>query len=250
MSYSFKLNNIDLGIYGLTVSTSEFSLGVRFEADIIQLPDIALAAQSTKTPKPIGLGIVVQATSREQLFSYLDSIKGIVVFRGYKQLILDTQSDRYWTVRFEEMEGRLISPTTYMGRLLFVADDPLAYDKDTESTEFPILHDSETVEEVVGGTAYVNPVYTLLSGENLGAITLKVENVTLGEELQYKGTVGDDKTVIIDTEHWVVTLEGSEDMAEVTGKFPRLQPGVSNSIKVTGFSTTGTLTIAYRKAYL
>ena len=105
-----------------------------------------------------------------------------------------------------------------------------------------------SVIEAVGGTGLVNPVYTLVAGETLSAITLKVENVTTDEELQWTGSLVDTDEIEIDVENWIVKKNSVADMATVTGQFPRLTPG-NNSIKVTAFSTTGTMNIKYRDTY-
>jgi len=54
----------------------------------------------------------------------------------------------------------------------------------------------------------------------LTAVTIKVENVTTDEELQFIGTVANGKALVINTATWVVTNDGTEDMADVTGKSP------------------------------
>lgn len=252
MSNSLTFDNTDLSAYGLSVLTSGPSLGIVFEADVIQLPDLALAAQSTKMPKPIALDVVVQGSSRAVLLGYLDSIRKVIVEREAKALILDTQPDRYWLARFVEMDGYFMSPLAYAGTISFAADDPAAYGIDPEEDTglLAITPDPDTEAIVVGGTAYVNPVYTLTAGELLTDVTIKLENVTTVEELQWTGTMANGKALVIDVATWLVTYDGAASMATVTGKFPRLQPGVSNNIKVTNFSDSGTLRVVYRNRYL
>jgi phage-related protein len=100
----------------------------------------------------------------------------------------------------------------------------------------------------VGGTAITLPVWTLTAGETLSDVTIKLENVTTGEELQWTGSLVDEDELEIDCKYWTVKKNGTADM-NITGEFPRLAVG-ANSIKVTGLSTTGTLNITYRDAYL
>ena len=256
MSRSLSFNSIDLSIYGLSVLSSGHSHSLRYFADLIQLPDLSLAPQSAKLPRLITLEIIIEATTNALLLGYLDSIKSIVGERLEKALALDTQTDRYWLARFLEMSGNLINAATYKGVLIFSADDPMAYDN-TETTRGPVDIDADpkTITEpasgVLEGTGYALPVYTLITGApGLTDVTIKVENVTLAEELQWTGSLTTGQSLEIDVPGWVVNKEGVANMATVTGLFPRLKPGESNSIKVTGFGTTGTLTIVYSKRYL
>ena len=84
----------------------------------------------------------------------------------------------------------------------------------------------------------------------LADVTIKVECVEAGEELQWTGSLANTEVLVIDVPGWRVRKEGTASMATVTGQFPRLLPASDNQIKVTGFSTTGTLNITYRARYL
>jgi len=250
MSNSLEYNGIDLSTYGLTVLGSSPILATFLKAETVQLPDLALAARSISPPKSISLNVFVRGSSTAQLQSYLDAIKLIVAQKEAKRLIFDVQDDRYWMARFEHLDGNLVSPIAYRGSLAFIADDPLAYKTNETSSDHNIDADPDTIVEAVGGTAYVKPVYTLTAGEALTDITLKVENTDTGEELQWQGSLAITEELEIDVGLWIVKKEGTADMANVSGQFPRLIPASDNHIKVTGFSNTGTLNIKYREAYL
>ena len=114
--------------------------------------------------------------------------------------------------------------------------------------EYNIDADPKTVQPTVLGTSRVEPVYTLTAGELLTDITLKVENTGTAMELVWEGTILDGKDLEIDVANWHVTNNAMASMATVSGEFPYLNLGV-NSIKVTGFSTTGSVDIVYRKRY-
>jgi len=250
MSWSLKYNNIDLSTYGLRALTNSPAIASLMNADQSQLADRTYAAESLLPGKSLVFDIIVQAASTATLKSYLDSIKRVCGQREAKQLIPDAFDDRYWTARFQSLNGEIISPYAYEGQLTFMADDPLAYAVTGTSSDFNIDADPKTVTETPGGTAYMKPVYTLTAGEVLAAITLLVENTDTGEELQWEGSVGNGKALVIDAGLWIVTNDGSADMAGLSGQFPRLIPGADNHIKITDFSNTGTLNIAYRDAYL
>lgn len=255
MANSFTFNDVDLSAYGLTVQTFGPSLDTVFDADTVQLPDLALAGQSYKLPKPISLDVTIQADTKAELFSCINRIKLIVAKREAKQLVLDTQLDRYWLARFTGFSGRLISPYAYKGAISFVADDPAAYgvDPEEDTGALPINPDPDTKDIAVGGTGYVLPVWTLTAtGGVVGPATIKLENITTVEELQWTGTVANGKVLLINSVTWHVTNDGVAAMSGLvtTSKFPRLKPGLSNSIKVTNFGNTGHLRIVYRNRYL
>lgn len=254
MSYSLKFNNIELNLYGLTVALSASALAALLSADTVQLADRVYAPSSLAPAKTLLLPVVVQADTSAQLFSYLDSIKRICGQKEAGQLILNIQTDRYYTARFESFVGRRASPLVFEGELRFVADDPLAYAVSTVTSGPHTIPDAEeTFEVVVGGTAYVKPIYTLTSGDALTGITLLVENTDTDEEFSWgPGNVGDTKDFVIDVGTMYATNDGASAMADVTGQFPRLIPGATNHIKVSDFFDTiaGTITIVYRPAYL
>lgn len=82
------------------------------------------------------------------------------------------------------------------------------------------------------------------------AITLiKLENTDTEEEIQWEGSLANTEELEIDSATYMVKKEGVESMT-ISGQFPRLLPGFTNHIKVTGFDITGNLNIKYRDRYL
>lgn len=249
MSWSLTYNSIDLSTYGLIIAGPSVALSQLLSADSLQLADRGYASRSLLPPKTMSIPIYVQASTEAYLKSYIDAIKRICGEREEKELIFDFLDDRYWMARLEGLNGRLVGPLTFQGTLVFVADDPLAYSTSETSSDHNVDADPDTIQETPGGTAYIKPVYTLTAGENLSGITLLVENIALEEELQWEGSLAITEELEIDVVHFTVKKEGVEDMANVSGQFPRLIPNVVNYIKVTDFSNTGTLNITYRDTY-
>jgi len=246
---SIEFNSTDLSDYGLIVNGSNIP-DFNQVYDSVLIKDLSYAFTPKRPPKIISLNVSVIATTRAILDGYLDNIKLATVFEVAKVLKLDAITDRYWNAKNTAFEGRYMAPGWFEGIMIFQADDPMAYDNSAVSNTYNIDADPDTNVETPGGNGYIFPVYTLTAGELLTTVTIKVENTTTDEELQFIGTVASGKALVINTATWVVTNDGTEDMADVTGKFPRLKPGVANSIKVTAFSTTGTLNVAYRNRYL
>ena len=248
MANSFSFNAVDMTDYGLVVT----SAGSPFtqSAPSIQLRDRSYAFDSFRPPRIIVVGVQVKAATHTALRTALDSIKEKLNWRVDKQLIFDNLSTRYWMARFNTMQGMFEGPLSWSGSIEFTCVDPAAYSTSAVSNTYNVDADPDTNVETPGGNDYIYPIYTLTAGEVLAAITLLVENVTTDEELTWEGSVGNGKLLVINTATWLVTNDGTADMDDVSGKFPRLQPGVANSIKVTDFSTTGTLNIAYRNRFL
>ena len=247
MANSVSFNLTDLSTYGLSIKSSNAHV-LKQVLFSIQVKDRAYSTGYQLPARLINLGIAVIGTSTSDVITKLDNIKKTIATETSHQLILDVITTRYFNAQLEDIDGALTAPAVWEGSLSFLCVDPLAYSTSETSSDFNIDADPDTVIEAVGGTGLVNPVYTLTAGGTLSAITLKVENVTTDEELQWTGSLVDTDEIEIDVENWIVKKNSVADMATVTGQFPRLTPG-NNSIKVTAFSTTGTMNIKYRDTY-
>ena len=249
-----NFNTHDLSVYGLIVTHSNIpDFKQIYDSQLIK--DISYAFTPKKPPKIIQLGVSVLAVDRATLDSYLDSIKFVVVSEVAKVFKLDTITDRYWNAKKTTFEGGYKAAGLFEGVMVFQADDPMAYDN-TEvgvGNDYPISAADETIIETPGGTGYINPVWTLTPGEDRTA-TIKLENLTTDEEMQWTGTVSNGHDLVIDTANWHVTDNAVASMAEVVAGsvFPRLAPGIANSIKVTALydSVAGNLNITYRNRWL
>ena len=244
---SFTFNYVDLADYDLSVTSSSF-FTFNQSLSYTQLKDYALIGSYKRNALGLRMNVVIQGTNAADVISNLDNVKKTLVSEEEKELILDSISTRYWNARLESLDGDFVANTAWQGTLSFLCPDPLAYSTTETSSDFNIDADPKTITETVGGTAITKPVWTLTAGETLSDVTIKLENVATGEELQWTGSLVDEDTLEIDCQYWTVKKNGTVDM-NITGEFPRLTPG-ANSIKVTGLSTTGTLNITYRDAYL
>ncbi len=249
MAYSINFDGNDLSTYSLVVT----SPGVNAFSQIVsrvQLQDRGYAFKPNKEPRIIIVAFDVSGTSRSNLDSNLDTIKRILNQLIVKQLKFDVLSGRFFNAILETFEGNYLTATLFRGTLEFICPDPVAYSTTQTSSDFNIDADPKTVSEVVAGNAYILPVFTLAAGDTLSGVTILVENLTTLESLTWVGSLAIGEELIIDSERWLVTKEGVADMGTVTGEFPRLEPNVTNSIKVTAFGTSGTMNITYREGYL
>ena len=247
-------NTVDLSDYGLTVkksSLSSFMPSIR--ASYVEIADKAYDFRAFLNPRTINLDVLVTGTDKANLISNLDNISKLLnPVEGVKHLTLDFPDDRFYKAKLSNpIDWEIVTHKLATAELGFICPDPLGYSTSETSTPHDIdVAPTTTVSEVTGGTAYIEPVYTLIAGDILDTVTIKLKNIDTGEEIQWEGSLAITEELEIDVALWIVKKEGVADMASVSGQFPRLLPGVSNSITVTGFLTNGSLNIKYRNTYL
>jgi len=253
MANSLTFNSIDLADYGLIVNSSNIP-NFNQVYDSVLIKDISYGFVPKKPPKTMQFEITVLADTRAILDGYLDSIKSVIASETAKALAVDTITDRYWNAKLNGgLKGRYNGPSMFEGAITFVADDPMAYDNTETDSDHTINASPDTVIETPGGTGYIYPVWTLTPGENRTA-TIILENLTTDEEMQWTGTVSSGHDLVINSKTWHVTDNGVASMGEVVAGsvFPRLAPGIANSIKVTALynAVNGNLNVTYRNRYL
>lgn len=242
----------DMSAHGLKVISPGMNL-LRQLVGRVQLQDKGYAFKPMREPRHITVECVVTGTSLDNLDANLDAIKRILTHTVPKELIFDSLPLRYYNAILESFEGEYSSATLFRGTLVFICPDPLGYSKTLDDSPHDIgVGASVTVNEPVGGTGYVAPVYTLTAKNKLTGALIKLENTTTEEELQWTGSLEINDTLVINVAKWLVSKGVTADMASVTGRFPRLRPNTTNQIKVTGLApvTQGKLNIKYRDTYL
>jgi predicted phage tail component-like protein len=241
---SFVFNNVDMESYGLSVL--KVPVPSQQSASAVQLARVSYADDSIVPPMVLSLNVAVQGATQATVLGYLDSIKRYLNYQTDKVLTLDFYTDRYWNARFQSMQGEFKSPLVWMGTIEFVCYDPYAYANSETSTDFTITTSPQTITATPGGSALIEPVFTLTASGTHTSVTIKINNSTLSQELVWTGTIPNGHELKIDSAFWIVYLQTVASMSTVTGIFPLLTPG-SNSIIVTGF--TGNLNITYRNRF-
>ncbi len=248
MAYSFSFDGVDMSAYGLRLLSP--SMPVTRSAEQAQLKDKAYSFAPTYPPKSITLECVIIGSSHADLTDKLDAVNRTLNTRASAQLILDSISDRYILALCQDISGTYETATVYRCTIACSCADPVAYAVSETESNHNIDADPKTVTETAEGTEYIEPVYLLTAGEALTDVTITVESLETLEALQWTGSLIMNDTLEIDVAGWIVKKNGVASMATVSGQFPRLLPSQDNDIKVTGFSTTGTLKITYRNKYL
>lgn len=254
--YSLTFDGNDMADYNLIVaSPGDNPFGQLVPH--IQLQDRGYAFRPQREPRRITVRFDVTGTSRSNLDSNLDTIKRLLTALVVKKLIFDTLTGRYFMAILERFEGDYLSALLFRGTLQFICPDPVAHSTTENSVTQNVDADPKTLylptdsDEVIGGSAFLLPVYTFTAGESLSGITLLIKNETTIEELSIASlTLGNTEVLVIDCSTWLVTKEGSAFMSGVAGKFPRIEPNLRNQFTVTNFGSLGTLEVTYRDAYL
>ena len=255
--FSFSFNGVDLANYRVVVNSATRDPSYH-QFGHIQLEDKAYAGRVKFLPLLLSLDISVIGNKDDVIVippiailgvrNLITYIKKVLSPRDIYQLIFDTMPDRYWLARFQSLDGAFLAPGYFRGNVDFLCEDPRAFHIIETVHTFNIDADPKTVGEGIGSTAFVEPVYLLTAGENVGATTVTLENLATGQEISWVGTIAITDTLEIDTAHWLVKLNGVVDMATVGGLFPKLIPGI-NPLVVGGFGVLGTMQVTYRNAF-
>ena len=256
MANSLSFDAVDMGDYNLVVNSAGASSYSQMVSRI-QLQDKGYPFRPQRPPRQITIQFTVTGTSRSNLDSNIDNIKRNLTKLDPQQLIFDALSTRYHMAVLESFEGSYIQQAVFRGTMRFICPDPVAYST-TETTvtqnvdsDPKTLYIPESSAEVVGGSAFLLPTFTLTAGETLSGVTLLLKNETTIEEISVASlSMVSTEVLVIDSSTWLVTNEGTAEMSNVTGKFPRLEPYLRNQFTVTAFGTKGTLNVTYRVAYL
>lgn len=248
MAGAFTYNGIDMSAYSLTV-TGHNAEDYSEVIETIQTKNRSYISGEYMPPRSLLLDVVIYGTSIADLKTKLDNVVKVLRTGAESRLVLDGDPSRLYKARFKGKSKReLWGNINWTGTLEFACPDPLAYSTAETSSDFNIDADPKIVTETVGGTTFTRPIWTLTAGETLTDVTIKLENQITGEELQWTGSLNSADTLEIDCRYWTVKKNGASSMT-ISGSFPRLAVG-ANPIKVTGLSTTGSLNIRYRTAYI
>ncbi len=244
MARSIDFNETGMSAHKLIITTPGFNV-LRQLVSRVQLQGRGYAFTPMREPRHITVECAVTGTSLADLDSNLDDIREVLTLLVPAKLIFDSLPLRYYNAILESFVGEYVHGTLFQGTLAFVCPDPLGYS--TALTESPHhgITGTETKTETTTGTGFINPIYELIAGGNLDT-TIKLENVTTDEELQWTGVLNNGEKLTVDVANWIVR-KGVDAAMTITGQFPRLKPG-NNSIKVTSFM--GDLDITYRNTYL
>jgi phage-related protein len=245
MSNYFKFNNIDMSSYDLELLNypNEFFQ----DTESLQARDRAWGLTSKRMPQMVSFYVGIKGSGLSDLLSNLDDIKQALNQVTDCKLEIASITDRYWMARFSGMIEEQCSAKRWKGMINFILFDNMAYDNTEEDNNHTINEDPESFTETNPGTGNAKVVITLTCDDDLGEVTIGIENLTSGELFEWTGEINISDVLVIDCETMQVTLNDVVAMTGVDGRFIQLLPG-NNSIEVTGFS--GNLNFTYRPRYI
>jgi len=218
--------------------------------------------------EPHELNVTVQITGddSDDLRDKLDALKFLLDPRNGEQCIkLDAMNDRFWYVMpVKPALGNVRGARSIKTTLVFNAFDPFAYST-TETNQNGALSGSTNITVpaagTVAGTEYALPT---IECQNTGstASIFTVENTTTGDKSSADVPTPNNGEVRVRwaqrRQPWMegqitafgITWSSSNAyLNSDTNNGIRLQPGVANSLTISGF-TTGTYDITYRARYI
>lgn len=224
---SISFNNNDLSDHGLEIHT--LNLPLTRERKSTQLEDREFSVGNVTLGKTIQARCRIFGDNLADLLSNIDNINKILNVEGEKKLEFGHLTDRYWMAEFESISGPFTGIGAYEVELAFFAADPYAYSISVINFGEMIKSTTHVFNVTTGGTAPTRPKYLLIPlTENINSGIIQVTNKTTNKTLkiEHSGIVTGSQ-IIIDTEKWIVKLDGSPIMTSIEGEFPILLPGTN-----------------------
>jgi hypothetical protein len=258
---SLSFNSTDLGgaTYGVLLERHVRPVAPRIiETSVIPGADGAITYGGYLGAQTIDLPLVIEGSSRSDLHTKLDAVVGVLHTDEAKALAPDYMGGRYWLAQLANLGGiEYFGMTACRTTATFIVADARLYAASETSQTLTVATDPDSFSVPasgnVAGTAVADPEWELTL--SAGASSIEIENTTRGESVTYGAslTSGDKLKVVSEPTSMRVYVDtGSgyaESMGDVSGVPPRLSPGVSNSVTVTGLSS-GSLDVTYRARYL
>lgn len=266
---SIIYNEIDLGdaSYELILSESFKSLSPQLSSTLISIPgkDGAYKGESKYPPRSIRFNAFVDGSSNQDVKDKCNNIARVLNQKDVKKLQFDTFTVTeggivkpfFWAVLDAPIDSKIVGSSAWLP-ISFLAADPFAYgDEDNSSTA--INADPFTTSRTPYGTHECKPVFIIENTTGGDVVGIALENTTRGEVAVWNGTLPDTKFLFIDSKLQHVSIRDAYDstsgtpaMTDFEGQFPKMTPGISNTLKVTGDGgfTSGSIRARHRSVYL
>jgi len=265
MANSFNFDSYDFSALNMLLLPDTLDFGVAAEANSTRIArgDGAVAPPSTYGPKPISFSCILTAASVAARLTALDTLMLKLQEVEDAALLLDHIPLRYWMARLQGAPQ--VTPLGSVGAkvdLAFLCNDPFAFATVAtvvSDTIASTMTSSDTTTFVAGGSVYAAPVITVVLSAT--SDRFMVGNEDNEEELFWESpgsgfdlAIGD--TVKLECSPFIqlFSIKRSGDAAYiplmngVSGRFPKINAGVSNTITWRGL--TGAATITYRNRFI
>jgi hypothetical protein len=82
---------------------------------------------SSLIERRMSLSVVIVGSNQSDVIGKLDSDKAVLNLSSTAPLVIGTETDRYWNVRFESISGEFSGPMLWRGVYTFSMAEPMAY---------------------------------------------------------------------------------------------------------------------------
>lgn len=258
MSNAFTFNSVDCGDttnYGIIVTKGNWAYIPTPKIDYQNIPfGGAISYKHYYQPRKFNLNCIISGTSHSDLESKIQKISTLFAQTSEKPIKFDNfRSSYFWNVRYTGglETSKYINTNTLETNLEFTASDPIGFDSSNISSTKNITSTSFSFSELTTGNYYAKPIY-IIHGTSSGTISLV--NNTTSETFGYSFAMS-NAYLKIDSElqYASFSFDGisyGNTMAYVSGRFPRLSGGTTNSFTLNGVNSGGTISISYNNRIL
>lgn len=172
---------------------------------------------------------------------------------GYQPMIFDDEPDKFYSVKYTSSGNGAQYPLMTFDHLVgdiqlgFKCDDPFIYSTSSQDQEWEAPYNGQTTLQNNGSqscpllitlrapgstgteTEYTGTGVGTTNPGSAGEVT-QTAGITLtinGVSVTYAGSIGPSDEVVIDTKKFIVTKNGQNDLANWSGDFPQLDPGIN-----------------------
>lgn len=218
--------------------------------------DGAAYGQGGVNPLMLKVQAEVYGTTPAVLATRLDALKELLYSSTLASLQLGIWPSRFWKVLlWGEQSSELVGDCGQALSLEFLAPDPNAYSATETEAETAIVGDGQSFViaalSTADSTTFLTPEIEIQA--DAGATSIQVANLTLSQSLTWTGSISAGEYWKMDSDLGLVYTSADgvtwTTSANVSARqFPLLQPGVANTIQVTGVAA-GLFTIRYRQRF-
>jgi len=128
-----------------------------------------------------------------------------------------------------------------------IAANPFQYSAGASYSVVENANDGVTINFDVynGGNVFSEPKFSFCPTGGTVSDDISVTNLTTGKSMKYRGTISDGKTLEIDTDEYVVEMDGTDGLSYFEGDFLTLAAG-TNSFQYVGSTIRMTTEHKYR----
>jgi len=260
------MTDLDASFYAVNFSDVHFEIGRYFDDLIprqkvtkLDISGVHGYTQLKKKflPRDIIILGLLQANTKAQLITRIDSFKPFLYHSDPVQLIFNDKSDRYYLAEFQDKQELQKRGQFVPMKLKFTADDPFGYavtaDDDTQSG---IVVKDTTWEITNSGHIEAWPVITITMNQDQEHLYIQ-NNSLSGNRFDITKSMANGKVLEIDSKDMTINYDGSYspagfgDGGEGSAKFILLNTGINElQVGTDDADIDIDVNVNFRKVYL